>query len=1324
LSTAPIPPDYDDHSIPEPQGPHRRLTKTLVRIAAVLFILAAGLLIAIVGLLHSQSFRQRVLRIALPAISRRLGTEVRIRDFSLHPPLATPSLSIENLVVEGVPHSQMLSVDHIEVGLEIVSMLQRKWHFNQVTIDHPVIRLEVNEDGSTNLPSHQPATNTNIFDLGIRHVLLRQGELYYNDRKSALEAALQDVELQSRFDPQLKKYSGRLSYRNGWIRFRDQSPTVHSLETEFEATPETLSIKNCTLTTGASQIMVAATLNDYAHPNVKGTYQATLDSADLEPILNGGSLPSGVIRLVGSAQFQSDPTKTLIENLSMEGNVNSPLLRARTPMLNTEFQDMSAEYQLHRGDLDIRNLRAQVLGGTVSGSYSMHDLAAAQQSKLHVAAKSVDLSVAQSMILSSTRKRFRLKGAANVMLEATWRKASDALVAHGSAALKGSLAPVEARDSSSVIPFQASAHGAYSAAAAEITFTESYLRMPKTTVRLNGTVSQNHSLQLQIQSDELHEVEAFATAFGFIREPVELYGAASFNGTVRGSASQPQIAGQISSPSLKIKRTEWRTLQAFLDASPSHLALRNVDIRSAENAGHLKFDASVGLTKWSYTGLSPFQIDLDASRLNISQLLSLADVKAPITGTLSARIALRRNQDNIVGQGTVAMNQVTVADETVQSLTLNFRGDGPSILAHLDTLMATGSLEGDVTYFPMRRAYDGQIQGRNINLSQIRTFGTKGIHLAGTVNLTAKGAGTLDDPGLQFMADVSNPQIENYKLSDISIGANIANRTANIAFNSQPPTLRGRGRVELTGDYLAEATLDTTSIPLMPLLAMYLPNAADLSGQTELHASISGPLKDLPAIVGQITIPTFSLAYRDLQLANTQPIHLNFRKGVFTLQPTEIHGSGANLQLGGSFPLVRTGSISLNAAGNINLKLVQIINPDFASSGELELNINGYGRRANPSFKGQIKVVDASLAASGVPLALDKGNGVLNLMDNRLDIDRFVGTVGNGGFTARGSLTFRPSMHLNLVMQGNGIRFVYPPGVRGAIDTNLALTGPLQSATLKGQVGLNELSFSRTFNVEDVLHDLARTRRIPPERTIRNLNLDLTIQSANELNAVSNELALKGAANLRIRGTVGQPGVLGSVALNGGELVFRGDRYILKPSTVDFVNPSGIEPRLNVAAETRVRQYNVRLLFRGPIDELRTTISSDPPLPPADAVNLLVFGQTSIPVTADSTGNLGAVSLLASGVSNTITNRVQKVVGISQLSIDPVLDNTAQGSTVGVTARQRVTANLSVTFISDPTSTTRQLIEVEYQATPRISVNGVLNQNGGFGADVRIHKRW
>jgi len=1291
-------------------------------------MLVAGLLVGFIVLLHNYSFRQSLLRIALPDVSRSLGTNVHIRDFSVYLSLAAPSLNIDNIVVDSASPDQspLFQADHLEIGLQVVSILNRKWYFNTVIMDRPVLRLNVDQDGNTNLPHGTSKNRSSIFDLGIRHVLLRHGELYYNDRKIPLDASLRDVLLQSRFEPQPKRYSGKLSYQNGEIRFRDWNPLVHSLESEFEATPETFTITHCTLNTGASEVKVEATLNDFAHPKAKATYQASLDSGDLEQILQGLPLSSGVVRLVGSAQFESDPNKAVLQTLSLDGNMNSGSLGIHTPAIDTELRDISADYLLHGGDIDIRNLRARILGGTLVGSYSMHDLAAAQQSQLDAALKNVSLSSIQALTYPTIRKQFRLGGSANLTLEATWQNAFDALVARGSADLKGSLAPVESVGAFHAVPIEGSIQGSYSATAAEMTLTESYFRMPKTTVRLSGTISRRQSLQIQAQSDELHELESVASAFGLLREPVELYGAASFKGTVRGSTAQPQIAGHLSSPSLKIRGTEWRLLRATLDASPSHLAMHSGEVSAADNIGRLKFDVSVGLDRWSYAATSPFQIDLDAARLNISQLLSLADHNGPITGTLSARVSLHGSKDNIVGQGTVNLNQVTVNHETVPSLTLNFRGDGDLLRAHLNALIATGGLQGDVTYFPKRKTYDGHLQVTNINLDQLQTFRIKGIHVAGVLNLTAKGAGSLDDPNLDLKADVLHSQIENYKLSDISLTANIANRVAHIVFDSQALNeLHGRAKVELTGNYLAEAVVDTAPMSLAPLFALYLPaQAADLSGQTELHATINGPLKNPSAMAGRITLPTLSLAYREnIQLANTQPIHLEYKNGVLTLTKTAIRGTGTNVQLEGTFPVVGTGSMSLIAAGNINLNLVSLLNPDYTSSGEIEFNINGYGRRTNPNFKGQIKVVDASLSASGIPLVLRNGNGIVNLVDDRLDIERFQGRLSNGAFTARGSLTYRPAVQLNLVMAANGVRTMYPPSVRGDIDTNLTLTGPLQSPLLSGQVRVNELSFSQAFNLEEVLDRFAQKKRTLSSAFGR-LNLDLTVQSTNELTPTTDQFTLNGAANLRVRGTAAQPGVWGTVRLNSGELLYRGARYILKPSAVDFVNPAGIEPRLNIAVETRVREYNIRILLLGPLDDLRTTLSSEPPLPPADTVNLLIFGQTNQPITTESMGNLGALSLLASGVTNTITNRLQTTTGISQLSIDPVLDNNQLGSTVGVTVRQRVAANLFVTYTSDPSSTTRQVVEVEYHATPKISLIGVFNENGGFATDVRIRKTW
>jgi translocation and assembly module TamB len=647
------------------------------------------------------------------------------------------------------------------------------------------------------------------------------------------------------------------------------------------------------------------------------------------------------------------------------------------------------------------------------------------------------------------------------------------------------------------------------------------------------------------------------------------------------------------------------------------------------------------------------------------------------------------------------------------------------VRAHFDANSPAGTVQGNVTYLPEREAYDGQVQAADINLHQLRAFRIRNIQITGALNLTAKGRGTLDDPGLDLIADVKGLQIQNQNLSAISLRANIARHVGNMALDSA--TFQGRGKVELTGDYFAEATIATKTISLVPLLAMFLPaKAADLSAQTELEATMRGPLKNPSAIDGQITLRNFSLAYRNqLQLAAPQPVQLGYKRGLLTLQRTEIRGTNTDLRLDGAFPVAGAGSMSFTAAGNVGLQLVQMIDPAITGSGRAEFNISGSGPRTDPTIKGQIRIVDAGFAGSGIPVGIQKGNGVLNLAGDRLDIDDFHGNVSGGTFKVRGYVRYRHPGQLNVVMAAAGIRLSYPPGVSTGIDTDLTLTGPLQSPTLGGQVRLKELSFSQAMDVMDILSNFAGTRQPQPKSAGRNLNLNLAVQSTGELSPATKKLKLNGNANLQVRGTVAEPAILGSISLTGGEVLFRGDRYIVKPSTLEFVNPAVIEPRLNLAIETSVQQYEIRLLLRGPLDQLQTTYSSEPALPPADIINLLVFGSTTQPVTTNSTGNLGAMSLLASGVvAHTITNRIESAVGISQLSIDPVLDNGAQNPMVGVTIRQHVTANLVVTFISDPSSTRRQVIEVEYQATPRVGVNGVVNENGGFAADIRIRKTW
>jgi translocation and assembly module TamB len=203
--------------------------------------------------------------------------------------------------------------------------------------------------------------------------------------------------------------------------------------------------------------------------------------------------------------------------------------------------------------------------------------------------------------------------------------------------------------------------------------------------------------------------------------------------------------------------------------------------------------------------------------------------------------------------------------------------------------------------------------------------------------------------------------------------------------------------------------------------------------------------------------------------------------------------------------------------------------------------------------------------------------------------------------------------------------------------------------------------------------------------------------------------------------------VLGRINLTGGDLIYSGNRYLLQGGVIDFINPTRTEPNVNVAVTTTIQQYDIALRFEGPADRLHTSYSSDPALPPADIINLLAFGKTQEAANAASAGSsntLTAEQSIASAVSGQVTSRMQKIAGISQLSIDPTLGTSQQNAGATITVQQRVTSKIYVTFSTDVTSTQQEVIQFQYQATPRVALSGTRDQNGGFGVEARITREW
>ena len=147
-------------------------------------------------------------------------------------------------------------------------------------------------------------------------------------------------------------------------------------------------------------------------------------------------------------------------------------------------------------------------------------------------------------------------------------------------------------------------------------------------------------------------------------------------------------------------------------------------------------------------------------------------------------------------------------------------------------------------------------------------------------------------------------------------------------------------------DYNADIALDTPVIPLQAILATYAPaQAAQISGQTEIHATVRGPLKNQKLLQAHLNVPTLAVAYKTaatttaqpatLQLAAVTPIRADYIDGVLSLQPGEIKGTSTDIRYSGKLPLNSSAESTRSAQGGVDLAIAQIFDPTVSSSGQL-----------------------------------------------------------------------------------------------------------------------------------------------------------------------------------------------------------------------------------------------------------------------------------------------------------------------------------------------------------------------------------------------------
>jgi translocation and assembly module TamB len=874
----------------------------------------------------------------------------------------------------------------------------------------------------------------------------------------------------------------------------------------------------------------------------------------------------------------------------------------------------------------------------------------------------------------------------------------------------------------------------YNGATQSASFGRSELRVANTDVMLNGVVSRQSNLNVDVNAKDLHELTSLMSAFTSASPGTEatnnaraydIRGAAHFTGQINGPTADPHIRGQLSGSNLEVQGSKWRTVQLNLDASSSGVRFQNGYLLNAQQ-GEIRFSGSTDLYRWSFTPQSPLSLQAKVTKLSVADLERLAKAEYPITGELSGDVALQGSELQPVGHGSLQITKGSAWNEPIRILKLDFQGDRDAVHSTAQLQVAAGTANAKLTYAPKTEHYDMTLTADALNLDQLQSVQQRSGTISGVLSINVTGQGTVKDPQLSGNVQIPQLQVSGQTFSAVKAQMDLAHQHANVTLDSivEQGYVHAKGGVDLVGQYQTNATVDVRALPIGPLLAKHSTTtgaAQDLQGFTEIHASLAGPLKDPSRLTGRLEIPRLNFAYKDIQLANDGPMRIRYQNGVATIEQARIKGTGTDLSMQGVVPVQSATPMNVSAKGGLDVQLLQLLSPDVLASGKLELDLRAGGALRQPKTEGSIRVVNVGLTVEGAPVSVSAMNGQFSISGNRLNIDKLSATAGGGTISANGSATYGKQTNFAIDLHGKGVR-VHPTGIRSTMDADLQFSGTPQKSELSGRVVVDRLSFQEGFDLGTFMSQLSDDSTVSaPSDFASNIHLGISVASAQNLELASSQVSIAGSANLNVTGTAANPVILGRINLNNGELFFQGKRFEIQSGTIAFANPAKTEPVLNLYVKTTIEQYNITVNLSGPIDRLKTNYTSDPSLPPVDIINLLAFGQTTAEKASNPPASLGAQSVLAQGVAGQVAKGVQNLTGISQLTIDPTAGN-SQNPGAQVAIQQRVTGTILLTFATDVTSTQRQTVQLQYQPKRQVKISVLRDEYGGYGVDIRYHK--
>ncbi|MDQ1352054.1 MAG: hypothetical protein QG657_2360 [Acidobacteriota bacterium] len=430
---------------------------------------------------------------------------------------------------------------------------------------------------------------------------------------------------------------------------------------------------------------------------------------------------------------------------------------------------------------------------------------------------------------------------------------------------------------------------------------------------------------------------------------------------------------------------------------------------------------------------------------------------------------------------------------------------------------------------------------------------------------------------------------------------------------------------------------------------------------------------------------------------------------------------------------VRMAQESKAYSGSFHLSLTDInmLIPWGNNIGVMELDGQIIGGGGNPlTVEGHAEFKGRILSFPNFPHALENFEGDAIFKDLHFTLRSLKGTMGGGKVETNGHLYIENNkltdLSLSLVGKRMNVYIIDRTNFLMNADLNLKYASGklLLSGRMEALSGIwkREVDEGISFNTDPSLSPSG-------SKVMDLLEYDLKLTSEENILMENSFGNIIGKFDLLLTGSKSFPMLTGAVECHKGKINFSDKKFDLIKARMVFSNKFIIDPLVNIESETFIKDYRIKFNIKGTPSRLKPELQSTPPLPPRDILTLISLGELfERPTSTELSSQIGTGTsgLLASGLTEEIKKRTKKIFGNYMLKVDPNISNIAGASfedTSRLIVGKEITKDFLVVYATNFSTKRRQVIYLQYQLSPSVSLIGMRNEDRQFSLDLRFRKR-